>query len=554
MIVSAILVALLAACGQWWFFGPITKCLVYPLTTGTLVGVFMGDPMTGMIAGASIQLIYLGWISAGGTMPSNTIVAGIFGTAMTILSGADPTMAVTFAIPFSMLGLLLNQVYMTVNAAWIHRADKILEKGNITGVRLMNFVPSFFMAFLLYGVPAFAMVMFGSQWAESMLSAVPESVIRALQVVGGIMPALGIAMLLNYLGKKKLIPWFFGGFFLTEYAKLDLTAISIFSAIIAIVLYLNQEKTEVKTEKKKVRRLSLNKKAEVKEVGETKAETVQENTESTEPKKKLSKKTLIKTWLWTTSTEACYNYERLQALGIANLMITPIRELYQTKAEQVRELKKYMVFYNSEVFTIGPIINGITCSMEEARANGENITEKDINSVRTGLMGPVAGIGDTVMQGILFPILFGIGCSMALDGSYLGPIFATVVFELLIFGCGYFMFMTGYKQGKTSLLKILKNGTVDKIINAFSIVGLMVVGSMAATRVTVNTPLAVKVGQGVTKLQSVLDSLAPGLIPLGITMLVWWMLRKKVNTLVIIIAIFILGILGYYTGILGFAG
>lgn len=554
MIVSAILVALLAACGQWWFFGPITKCLVYPLTTGTLVGVFMGDPMTGMIAGASIQLIYLGWISAGGTMPSNTIVAGIFGTAMTILSGADPTMAVTFAIPFSMLGLLLNQVYMTVNAAWIHRADKLLEKGNITGVRLMNFVPSFFMAFLLYGVPAFAMVMFGSQWAESMLSAVPESVISALQVVGGIMPALGIAMLLNYLGKKKLIPWFFGGFFLTEYAKLDLTAISIFSAIIAIVLYLNQEKTEVKTEKKKVRRLSLNKKVEVKEIGETKAETVQENTESTEPKKKLSKKTLIKTWLWTTSTEACYNYERLQALGIANLMITPIRELYQTKAEQVRELKKYMVFYNSEVFTIGPIINGITCSMEEAKANGENITEKDINSVRTGLMGPVAGIGDTVMQGILFPILFGIGCSMALDGSYLGPIFATVVFELLIFGCGYFMFMTGYKQGKTSLLKILKNGTVDKIINAFSIVGLMVVGSMAATRVTVNTPLAVKVGQGVTKLQSVLDSLAPGLIPLGITMLVWWMLRKKVNTLVIIIAIFILGILGYYTGILGFAG
>ncbi len=554
MIVSAILVALLATCGQWWFFGPITKCLVYPLTTGTLVGVFMGDPMTGMIAGASIQLIYLGWISAGGTMPSNTIVAGIFGTAMTILSGADPTMAVTFAIPFSMLGLLLNQVYMTVNAAWIHRADKLLEKGNITGVRLMNFVPSFFMAFLLYGVPAFAMVMFGSQWAESMLSAVPESVISALQVVGGIMPALGIAMLLNYLGKKKLIPWFFGGFFLTEYAKLDLTAISIFSAIIAIVLYLNQEKTEVKTEKKKVRRLSLNKKVEVKEVGEAKAEKVQENAVSAEPKKKLSKKTLIKTWLWTTSTEACYNYERLQALGIANLMITPIRELYQTKAEQVRELKKYMVFYNSEVFTIGPIINGITCSMEEAKANGENITEKDINSVRTGLMGPVAGIGDTVMQGILFPILFGIGCSMALDGSYLGPIFATVVFELLIFGCGYFMFMTGYKQGKTSLLKILKNGTVDKIINAFSIVGLMVVGSMAATRVTVNTPLAVKVGQGVTKLQSVLDSLAPGLIPLGITMLVWWMLRKKVNTLVIIIAIFILGILGYYTGILGFAG
>ena len=213
MVLSAILVALLATMGQWWFFGPVTKCLVYPLTTGTLVGLFMGDPMTGMLAGANIQLIYLGWISAGGTMPSNTIVAGIFGTAMTILSGADPTMAVTFAIPFSMFGLLLNQVYMTVNAAWIHQADKLLEKGNLRGVRFMNFVPSFCMALVLYGIPAFLLVVSGSGWASDLINAVPESVISALQVVGGIMPALGIAMLLNYLGKKKLIPWFFGGFF-----------------------------------------------------------------------------------------------------------------------------------------------------------------------------------------------------------------------------------------------------------------------------------------------------------------------------------------------------
>lgn len=550
MILSAILVALLATMGQWWFFGPITKCLVYPLTTGTLVGLFMGDPMTGMLAGANIQLIYLGWISAGGTMPSNTIVAGIFGTAMTILSGADPTMAVTFAIPFSMFGLLLNQIYMTVNAAWIHQADKLLDKGNLKGVRFMNFVPSFCMAFLLYGVPAFLLVVSGSGWAQDLIDMVPESVISALQVVGGIMPALGIAMLLNYLGKKKLIPWFFGGFFLTVYSGLGLTAVSIFSAIIALVMYLNSNKSET-SEKKKVKRLSLNKNVESVEVEK---DTAMDTHEVKEYTKKLSKKTLVKTWLWTTSTESCYNYERLQALGAANLMLTPIRELYDTNEKRVEELRKYMVFYNSEVFTVGPIINGIACSMEEARANGENISAKDINAVRTGLMGPVAGIGDTVMQGILFPILFGIGCSMALDGSYLGPIISFVVFETLIFGCGYFMFFTGYKQGKTSLLKILKNGTIDRIINSFSIVGLMVVGSMAASRVTVNTPLAVKVGEGVTKLQDVLDSLAPGLIPLGITLLVWWMLKKKVNTVWIIIAIFIVGIAGYYLGILGYIG
>lgn len=549
MLLSALLVALLATMGQWWFFGPITKCLVYPLTTGTLVGLFMGDPMTGMLAGANIQLIYLGYLSVGGTMPSNTIVAGIFGTVMVILSGADPTMAATFAVPLALLGLLLNQVYMTVNAAWIHMADAMLERGNIRGVRLMNFVPSFCMAALLYGVPVFLMIMFGGDWAQSMISSVPEGLINALEVVGGIMPALGVAMLLNYLGKPKLVPWFFGGFFLTAYSGLSLTGISIFSAIIAVITFMGANEGVQKTAKKAVKRLSVNKKVSTVEVSAP-AEPV----EDIQFTKKLSRGTLIKTWLWTTSTEACYNYERLQALGAANLMITPIRALYEEHDRQVEELKKYMVFYNSEVFTVGPIINGIACSMEEARANGANVTAEDINSVRTGLMGPVAGIGDTVMQGVLFPTLFGIGCSMALDGSYLGPILSFVVFEALIFGCGYFMFMTGYKQGKTSLLKILKSGTIDRIVNAFSIVGLMVVGAMAASRVAINTPLAFSAGDGATELQGVLDSLAPGLIPLGITMLVWWMLKKKVNTLLIIVAIFVIGILGYFTGILGYAG
>lgn len=560
MIISAILVALLATMGQWWFFGPITKCLVYPLTTGTIVGLLLGDPMTGMLAGANIQLIYLGYISAGGTMPSNTIVAGIFGTAMTILSGANPTMAVTFAIPFSMFGLLLNQVYMTVNAAWIHRADKLLDEGNIRGVRLMNFVPSFFMAFILYGIPAFLLIMSGGSWAKILIDVVPDSVINSLQVVGGIMPALGIAMLLNYLGKKKLIPWFFAGFFITVYSGISLMAISIFSAIIALLLYINGNKKDqsatTETNKKRVKRLSVTKNTST--TDEVSISTTDDGEAALAPikpyTKKLSKPTLVKTWLWTTSTESCYNYERMQALGIANLMITPIRELYDTNERRVEELKKYMVFYNSEVFTIGPIVNGIACSMEEARANDEDVSAEDINSVRTGLMGPVAGIGDTVMQGILFPILFGIGCSMALEGSYLGPILSFVIFEALIFGCGYFMFMTGYKQGKSSLLKILKDGTIDNIVNAFSIVGLMVVGALAATRVTVNTPLAFSIGEGTTHFQEVLDSLVPGLIPLGITLLVLAMLKKKVNTIWIILAIFVFGILGYYLGILGFSG
>ncbi|UWM63502.1 PTS system mannose/fructose/sorbose family transporter subunit IID [Enterobacter sp. CP102] len=535
MIIEAVLIGLLATVAQWWFFGPITKCLVYPLTTGLLVGIIMGDPILGMMAGANIQLIYLGWISAGGTIPSNTMVAGILGTSMTILSGASPALAVTFAIPFSMLGLLSHQLYMTFNSFAIHKADTYLEKGNLDGVWFMNFIPSFCLSLLLNGVPAFLLVFFGKDWAMGLLNMVPERFIHALEVVGGIMPALGIAMLLSFLYKREIIAFFFAGFFLTIYLKLDTMSVAIFGSVIATLVYIASTRRQA---------------SEADDAFS--GNTNEADTPDTTSGIRLRKRDLVKTWLYTTSTEACYNYERLQALGAATLMLPVVKRLYPTNEKRVEELKKYMVFYNSEVFTVGPVINGIAASMEEARANGGDVSAEDINAVRTGLMGPVAGIGDTVMQGILFPILAGIGCTMALDGNLLGPVFFTVVFEVLIFTCGYNMFMLGYKQGKNSILRILKSGTIDKITNAFSIVGLMVVGTMAASRVNVITPVVLSSGQDkVLTLQGVLDSLLPGLIALVLTLGIWKMLQKKFNAIYIIIAIFVVGILTSYLGILG---
>lgn len=139
---------------------------------------------------------------------------------------------------------------------------------------------------------------------------------------------------------------------------------------------------------------------------------------------------------------------------------------------------------------------------------------------------------------------------MALERNYFGPIMFTVVFELIIYSIGYLMFMYGYKKGKASVVSILKSGLLDKVTNAFSIVGLMVVGTMAATRVTIKTPLIWHVGQSVIKVQSLFNQLAPSLIPLLITLLVWWLLRKKVNASIIVVGIFVIGILCSYLGIL----
>lgn len=269
---------------------------------------------------------------------------------------------------------------------------------------------------------------------------------------------------------------------------------------------------------------------------------------------KLTRKELLKNWALTYSSETAYNYERLQALGQANAMVPVIRKLYpEDKERQVKELKKYFVFYNTEPSFIGTMIPGVAAAMEEQRANGaEDITDETINSLRTGLMGPIAGIGDTVSQGIVYPILAGIACSLAIDGSYVGPIFFEIAYKICLIGFGWNMYRLGYQKGKSFILTMLREGTIARLTEIFSMVGLMVVGCMTASRVNIEIPMILNIkGVKLGIQEQVIDALMPGLVPLGITMLVYWLVRKKVNINLIILIIFVLGILLSYLGVLG---
>ena len=189
--------------------------------------------------------------------------------------------------------------------------------------------------------------------------------------------------------------------------------------------------------------------------------------------------------------------------------------------------------------------------MEEQKANGADITAEDINALRTGLMGPMAGIGDTVSQSVAYPILAGICCSFALDGNYLGPFLFEVMYKFLMIFCGYNCFMLGYKQGRSAIVSLLQSGTLNRITEAFSIIGLAVVGNMAYSRVTVSCPLAFTVGQVDVVVQDMFDTLLPGIIPLLITLAVWWMIsKKKMNPTAVIAVIFVFGIVCSLLGIL----
>ncbi|ENZ1525820.1 PTS mannose/fructose/sorbose/N-acetylgalactosamine transporter subunit IIC [Salmonella enterica] len=241
MLLSAILVALIAILSNWWVSHLLTRSWLYPIISGFLVALALGSPIEGMKAAAYINLAYLGWMTVGGTMPGNLPVASVFGTAMTILSGAAPSTAVVFAVPFSLLGILTFQASMSFNALWVHKAEAMLDRGNITGMRMMNYIPSFFVNMVLVGIPAFCMVYFGADFMKNMLTMIPQSLVNAFEVIGGIMPALGIAMLVSFLGKKRLMPFFFLGFFLVAYLNLGIMAIAVFAVIATVIMNINAE-------------------------------------------------------------------------------------------------------------------------------------------------------------------------------------------------------------------------------------------------------------------------------------------------------------------------
>lgn len=236
--------------------------------------------------------------------------------------------------------------------------------------------------------------------------------------------------------------------------------------------------------------------------------------------KQLRKSDLVKNWLLGYSSETCYNYERLQALGNANAFIPIIKRLYEPD-QYAEEISKYMNFFNTEPSYMGTVIHGITAAMEEKRANDGDITIDEILSVRSALMGPLAGIGDVVSQSIVYPILAGVCIQLALAGNYAGPILFEVIYKIIMLTLGYNMYMMGYKQGKSAIITFLKTGVLNRMLDLVSIVGLMVVGSMAVNNITYNLSLIGwevqnEIGSVAFNLQeTVLDALLPGILPLA---------------------------------------
>lgn len=255
--------------------------------------------------------------------------------------------------------------------------------------------------------------------------------------------------------------------------------------------------------------------------------TNQENTQPAVPKK-LDKKDITKAmWIYYAGAELSNSYERLQSLVFCASMTPILKKLYQTDEELSAALKRHLVFFNTEGI-LGAIIQGIVISMEEQKANGENITDDAITGIKTGLMGPIAGMGDAIIWAAVMPIIFSIFLPFASNGSAMGGIMPLILWPLSTIIISYYMIHNGYTLGKKSIVSLLHGGRMKNIIFMANVIGLTMMGALSASYVTLSTPLQFSFSGGSTiVVQDVINLIAPGLLPLAAVFIIYAYLRKK---------------------------
>lgn len=272
--------------------------------------------------------------------------------------------------------------------------------------------------------------------------------------------------------------------------------------------------------------------------------------------KKLSKKDLFSVFVRSNFLQGSWNFERMQALGFAFSMTPAIRKLYPEGSEERKQaMRRHNEFFNTHPFMAAPIV-GVTLAMEEEKANGAPIDDAAINGIKVGLMGPLAGVGDPIFWGTVRPVFAALGASLALTGSILGPILFFILFNAVRLGMRWWGVSYGYRKG-SNVVSDMGGHVLQKLTEGASILGLFVMGALVNKWTKVNIPVVISSFKNsttgktdVTTIQSVLDQLMPGIVPLALTFLCMWLLRKRVNALVIILGFFVVGILGYWLNIL----
>ena len=264
---------------------------------------------------------------------------------------------------------------------------------------------------------------------------------------------------------------------------------------------------------------------------------------------KITKKDLNRVFWRMQLLNVTNNYESMQAIGFLSSFVPILERLYgdKPKEQKVAAMKRHLQFFNSHVNS-DALILGVAAAVEESTSEEEKET---VVSVKTGLMGPLAGIGDSVLKFTWLPICGSIGASLALGGNPIGPILMFLLYNIVNVATKYYGIHLGYEKGM-SLLNGSETNILQRLANMANIVGLMVIGGLIASSVKIKVALEFGAGDNTILLQDLFDKVMPGLLSLLATVVIYKILKKTngkhaplliLGTMIVCIILVTLGVL-----------
>lgn len=500
-----------------------------PIVLAPLTGLIMGDLHTGLVVGGTLELVFMGAADIGGSVPPNYTIGSILGAAFAIHSGQGLGTALLVAIPAALLGSFFELLAKTVSVFFVNAADRYAERGDDRAIAWLLHLGNA-VHFLADAVPTFFALWLGIDAVKALTASIPAWLQHGINTAGAVLPALGFALLLNSLVTPALFPLFFIGFLLAVYTKFNVLGVALLVAMVVVVL----ERQRAQAEPAEAEAAAALAGAQGAPSGGATRLPAGE----------------IRRIFWRSfAIQSAFSFDRMQAMGFTWTLMPLLRRLYGDRPAEFRAaLKRHLAFFNTHPWLTGPIF-ALTADLEARRARGEAVDDAGIQGLKAGLMGPLAGIGDSMFHGTLRPLMGGVSAALALQGNPVAPFLFFVTVNAVHVLVQWYSLDAGYRLGDRAVALLAAGG--QRLMQGAAMVGLATVGALTATWLNVATPLTYHVQKASVSVQQMLDGILPKLLPLAVVLLVFWIVRKRVNTTWVMLGMMAAGLVLGAVGVLG---
>jgi len=510
-----------------------------PICIGPLVGLLFGNLPMGLIAGVTIELMFLATVFVGTVTPPDEVTSVALATAFACISG-NLWAGIAVAIPIGIAGQRLKQIRN--NTAFEYTQKKLEEaaaRASARGIVAWATVMPTLIEGLFFAVPSFLLLYFAAAPLQRAFDRLPYEVLLGIAIGSSLVGAVGIASFLGTIKNRSAWPYFIIGFVAMAYFGIGIVGVALI-ACAATALSLHSERKTQRSENSGLE--------------STPADVTQnepgEDSNSTAPQKKLTRRDLRKTFIYSLAIESGCSTSKQEAPGFTQAMIPVIESVYDTKEEKADAYTRHTQLFLTEG-RVAQFIVGVVAKLEEQRAATRDVEAEDILLYKSALAGPLAGIGDSLLHGTLRPLMAGIACVLVYAGGFqnlLGPVLFFLVMTGAVFAVRIIGFFKGYNEGMAAIERLQRSGIVERITSHAAIASYMLAGAFIPALLHFSLP-AIPWRGDYFYLQNTLDLLVPGLIPLLYTFWMYRLLYKKNQSPVVLVAgTLLLGIAVAYIG------